>query len=300
MNIESVLVTGSSGLLGKKVFTKSLQRGHETYGWRHRSNVPGACPVDITDRRQVDEFFDDHALTCCIHCAAISDVYACERDPVTAVRVNVEGTRYVTEACARIGIYMIFLSTDYVFDGVEQSYTEDDVPSPLQVYGRTKRDAERIVLEHPYALVLRTALLFGYNDPTDKPTWPRIVAEKLRADEPVDADNTELRQPTLIDDLAEVILAACDHKITGILHATAQQGATKYEWGCEVARYLGADTDLIRIAEPRPGGPPRPKRSWLATPRLRELDLPKPRPVAETTAVYLREAGFLASSGGRP
>jgi dTDP-4-dehydrorhamnose reductase len=299
----SILVTGASGLLGKKVLSTASGRGFTVFGWSHTKSLPSAVSVDVTDRGQVDRFFGEHDVDLCIHCAANPDVNSCERDPEAAVRVNVGGTRHVAEACAKAAVPFILISTDYVFDGSKETYREDDLPAPLQVYGRTKQQAEQVALSNGNALVIRVPLLFGFNDERDKPTWPRDVASKLRSGIEIEADDTEIRQPALIDDVSHFILEATALGIAGILHATPPEGVTKYEWARMIARYMNADVGLVRRAEPVTKGPARPKRSWLVTERVltaaqkrRETALTKLRGVTETTFEYLRGAQWITAA----
>ena len=242
-------------------------------GWRYTHDAPGATAVDITSDAEVTRAMDVARPDVCIHCAANANIVSCENQPDDARRLNVEGTRYIAAACERYETRLIFISTDYVFDGSREAYTESDSPAPLQVYGQTKAQAEELVLRNPASLVVRLPLLYGYNGPNDKLTWPREVREKLAAGVTIDADDRELRQPTSIDAVARVLTELISRDVTGILHCAAQQGMTKYSWAQTIAKELGYTGESIRPSYAVSPGAKRPLRSWLLVDRLRAMDL---------------------------
>ncbi len=243
----SVLITGASGFLGSRV----LARIPSALGWHHHRPAPNTVRVDITNASEVDRFFAAHHVDVCIHCAADPNINSCEADPATAQRLNVEGTRHVATQKVRL----IHISTDYVFDGALEAYTEADQPAPLQVYGRTKAEAEAIAAAAPGSLIVRLPLLYG----------PEFAA-KLRTGEEVTLDDTALRQPTHVDDVAGILARLVDTNVTGILHVAANKGTTKYQWALRHA----PDASKIHRAPPVPN---RPLRSWLSTDKLESLQL---------------------------
>src|SRR5450432_3596094 len=127
-----LLVTGASGLLGRKILSKAPGAS----GWHLKTPAPGTTEVDATNRVSVESYFAGNDVATCIHCAADPDIKSCENDPGHARRVNVDATRNLAKACGRHGARLIFISTDYVFDGGEAAYSETSQPNPLQVYGR--------------------------------------------------------------------------------------------------------------------------------------------------------------------
>lgn len=288
------LVTGASGLLGKSVI-RALSSEGATVGIRLRSQDDRNQVVDVTSTDQVGKFFASHSFDVCVHCAADPNIKSCEDDPQHARLLNVEGARNIVVACARHNVRLVHISTDYIFAGTQQGgYGEDDPPSPLQVYGKTKAQAEKIVREYPNTLILRMPILYGYNDPGDKPTWPVETAMKLKAGKEVLADDTETRQPTLIDDVAEIIGKLVKQRVTGIIHVAPDQGTTKLEWGKAIAGLLGvADTAVIK-APSGTGGPLRPISSWLKNERLKSLGIKTPRGFRDGTIYTLRKAGYLS------
>jgi dTDP-4-dehydrorhamnose reductase len=267
--MRKILITGASGLLG----TKLMNTLPDATGWRYTHDAPGTTVVNITSDAAVTSAMDALRPDICIHCAANANIVSCESQPDEAYRLNVEGTRHIIAACERSDARLIFISTDYVFDGSREAYTEADTPAPLQVYGRSKAQAEELVLRNPAYLVVRLPLLYGYNGLNDKQTWPREVREKLAVGAAIDADDRELRQPTAIDAVARVLGELLSREVTGILHCAAQEGMTKYAWAQKIAKELGYTGESIRPSYAVPPGAKRPLRSWLSVDRLTAMNL---------------------------
>jgi dTDP-4-dehydrorhamnose reductase len=248
MSESQVLITGASGFLGRRLMAVITS----AVGWHHSRPAPNTVAVDITNETEVNRYFSENSVRVCLHCAANPNVDSCQADPAAATRLNVEGTRHVAHACAANGTRLIHISTDYVFDGAREAYSEEDEPAPMQVYGRTKAQAEALAGAVPGSLIVRLPLLYG----------PEFAA-KLRAGAEVALDDTAWRQPTHVDDAAAVLAKLVDSDVTGILHVAADKGTTKYQW----ALGLAPDPSKVHRAPPAPNRPPR---SWLLTRKLQE------------------------------
>ncbi len=245
-------------------------------GWqlRDKASEPYLRQVDIADEDAVDAAFDDLAPTLCVHCAAIADVDRCEAEPELAEAVNVRGTANVAVAAARHGARLILISSDYVFDGrAEAPYPEDAEPNPLQVYGASKRAAELIVLGLEDGLVVRLPLLYRVNAGRG---WFEQTLSHLLAHDEVRADALQVRQPALVDDVAELIVALAGLQEKGIVHLAPQQELTRYGWARLIAGAVGSPPELVLATECQPEVA-RPQRASLATERIKALGLDPPR-----------------------
>lgn len=289
------LATGASGLLGATIRARMAREG-ETWGWRYSAGGPETRPnhhpttrVDVRDADAVDAWFADHDVDVVVHCAANADLASCERDPDAAWALNVGATRHVAQAAARAGARMVQISTDCVFSGsAPDGYAEDDPTDPIQVYGRTKEEAERVAVDVADALVLRIPLLYGLGDmDARKTTWAAKTVRALRAGEGLAADDTEVRQPSLTDDIADVTARLLADGVRGIVHVAAPETTTKYRWSRQLADALGADPALVEPAPPPAPVPARPVRPTLRTDRLSALAIPVPRDVTPALTTYL-------------
>jgi len=271
-----VYVTGADGGLGTAL-CEALRTNPATAEWP-------VFGVSITDfdigdstavRDSIDSFWPDVVL----HLAAIAVVADCEADPAAALRVNVAGVRNVADACRRRGSRLVFISTDYVFDGEQPppgGYRETDVPNPLSIYGLTKLAGERIASTVGDHLVVRTSWLFGGSDErTDD-----VLASVRQAQR---AERTSLvcdqfSRPTYTVDLADAIvhLLTRDEVVAGTLHVANEGSASRYEIGLHAVRafdpglLLGSAPEQVGFDECSFVGA-RPRISTLNTDRLAGL-----------------------------
>ena len=273
-----LLVTGAAGMLGSDLIPYLRTRGHEVIGID--------MEVDIRDLASVQACVAEVAPEGVIHAAAWTDVDGAEANEPAAYAVNAEGAGNVARAAAHRGAPLVYVSTDYVFDGtLGRDYTEDDLPAPIGAYGRTKRAGELAVLEaHPGgARIARTAWLYGAHGRNFVDTMRSLGAER----EAVQVVADQVGSPTWTRDLSpalESVLALP----AGIYH-TAGGGSVTWAGFAEA---IFADAGINCRVEPittaqlgRPG--PRPARSVLAVTRP---DAPRLRHWREALRAYLQEA----------
>ncbi len=243
-----VLITGANGLLGSKISEIYDRRGHVVYAGF--TSVPPAIgkPVqmDITDKVMVREGFEDCSPDIVYHCAAATNVDACEADPQLAKEVNVEGTSYVVHEAKRVGCQVIFISTDYVFDGQQGHYREDDPPNPINVYGRTKLEAERIVLASGRpSVIARTSVIFGATPSSGKQNFALWVLENLRRGKRIQALTDRYACPTYNQNLAEMLIETAERGFAGICHLCGATRASRYEFAVAIAETFGLDKSMV-------------------------------------------------------
>jgi dTDP-4-dehydrorhamnose reductase len=224
--------------------------------------------VDITDPGLVDRAFDKAEPDIVIHCAAFTAVDDCELQPEVAFKVNAEGTRNVARACRRRGIPILYLSTDYVFDGEKpEPYVETDRPSPLNVYGKTKLAGEEGVKELAARFwIVRVSWLFG---PWGR-NFVRAILDQARAGQPLRVVADQVGAPTYTMDLAEKIEAIFTRAEGGIYHVTNQGWCSWFEFAQEILHQAGLDHLTV---SPLPSSAlhrraRRPRNSRLANARL--------------------------------
>ncbi|MCM1527313.1 MAG: sugar nucleotide-binding protein [Clostridium sp.] len=239
----SIMVTGASGFLGKKIchVLKRNYRVEEVKG--PHSDLPMET-LDLCDANRVEAYLELKHPNIVIHTANIADPDQCEKDKETAWQTNVVTTKILTEVCSRRNIKLIYISTDYVFDGEsEEPYGHHAERHPKNYYGETKCQAEDIVSHYDNSLIIRIPIIYGYNDETDKLTFPIRVLDKLRCGEKLKLDNRQIRYPVLIDEVAIAISEALGE--IGIIHITSRMPVTKYSWAKIIAKEFGCDETLI-------------------------------------------------------
>lgn len=237
------LVTGVSGflganaslLLGDDVDVVGLVRDGRSLPW-----CPTTVRGDLLDpdslRRAVDTVQPDVVL----HCAALADHGACERDPELAAAINVVGSDALASACTG---RFVFISTDAVFSGQTGGYVEEDPVSPTTVYGRTKAEAEERIRAAPGALVVRTNF-FGWS-PSGKRSILEFFVNGLSDGDRLPGFTNYRVTSAFVGDLIPRIRQLVDAEATGTFHVTSSDSLSKYEFGLDVAEVFGYDSNLI-------------------------------------------------------
>ncbi|MBI4880667.1 MAG: SDR family oxidoreductase, partial [Planctomycetes bacterium] len=277
--MSHVLVTGASGLVGSRVASVLSAAGHEVTGTfrAHPERLRGsgccasAVELDLADDRSLEAAFRSAWPEAVVHCAALSDLAACESDPEKARRMNYDATLKLARMSGAFGCRFIFCSTDQVFDGEAGGYREEDVPAPIHVYGATKRDAEQELLRiHPAATVLRLSLVYGLSPSGDRSVSERIV-NALSRGERLRLFVDEFRTPILADDVAQVILRILPEHEPQILHVAGPERLSRYDLGLRVAAAHGLDPAGIEAVrrDDVATTPRRPKDLSLDITRLR-------------------------------
>lgn len=261
-----VIILGASGLLGKDLMRE----------WSG-DEVVGLCStdVDIRDAEKVSETVARHRPEWIVLAAAYTDVDGCESHQDLAFAVNRDGAVHVAQAAKQSGAKLLFLSSDYVFDGEKTSpYETSDSRNPQSVYGRTKAEAEARLQELlPQCCIVRTSWLFG----TGGKCFPDTIL-KLAANRPaLDVVNDQQGCPTYSVDLARGIIELCRQDATGIVHATNGGDCSWYEFAREIVGASGLKTEVRPVStEQMPRPAKRPKYSVLSDASLKRYGIEMP------------------------
>lgn len=240
----TILLTGASGLLGKKIY-HVLKREFDLVGIKGKGSNIHLPSIDITDEKTVAAFIKLNNPKVIIHTAGIADPDVCEKNPEWAYDVNVKAVQILVNISKNNNIKLIHISTDYVFDGENNKEFEyDSERVPKNYYGVTKLKAEDIVKTYSNSLIIRIPIIYGYNDDFDKETFPISVINNLEKGIPMSLDNWQIRYPVLIDDVAVIIKRAMAQ--TGVIHVTSRYPVTKYTWAKIIAKEFGLNEHLIQ------------------------------------------------------
>jgi len=246
----SVLITGTSGALGW-VLARRLSAACRVTGtyFSHECVPEGVAPMrmDLTDAASVAAALDTARPQVIVHAAAMTDPDACERDPAAATAVNVAGCARLVEHARRLGSKVVYISTDLVFDGVRGDYAEDDKARPLSVYGRSKLDAEGVVLRERRTgrpAVIRSSLIYGWGSPASG-TFFSAVHAALRAGGRMRLFTDQLRNPILEADIAAAVILVIERDLEGLYHAGGPESVSRLEFGKAVCDVFGFDERLL-------------------------------------------------------
>jgi len=255
-------VTGAGGMVGREVV--EVLAPHEVTALDHDA-------LDVADRGAVLGAIGSLRPDAIVHCAAWTAVDACESDPDRAFRVNALGTRFVMDCARRTGAYVVFLSTDYVFDGTKaEPYHEWDTPHPCSVYGASKRAGELEI--DASCAVVRTSWVVGRYGANMVKTILRLARDGDGA-APLRFVDDQRGCPTVAADLAGLLRSFVVERLPGVWHVTNQGAVSWFEFAREVLRAAGEDparVEPITTAELQPPRPAhRPANSVLDNRALR-------------------------------
>jgi dTDP-4-dehydrorhamnose reductase len=251
-----VLVTGYDGQLGFDVVKRLKSINIECLGVDRND-------FDLVDELKTKEFIKNYNPDVVVHCGAYTAVDKAEEEREMCYKVNVLGTRYVAQACANIDAKMVYISTDYVFDGEgEKPFEVTDEPRPINYYGKTKYEGELEVKKYlDKAFIIRVSWVFGINGNNFVKTMLKLGKEKEQLN--VVAD--QIGSPTYAYDLANLISEMIFTEKYGTYHATNEGYCSWYEFACEIFNLAGINVAVNPIrTEDYPTKVLRPKNSRLS------------------------------------
>lgn len=255
-----VLIIGGGGQVGSKLIALTKQNSdleiHATFLTRQPLlNSARVYQVDKTNREEIQNLVKKVAPKIVIDTAALHNVDFCEKNKEAAQAVNVKGTKNVAEACKKHGAKMIFISTDYVFDGDQGNYKETDKVNPINYYGTSKLEGEMAVAQSCNDYVIaRPSVIYGWisqeqqtaQSASGKPQNFLIwLIQKLKNAEPVRIVTDQYSSPTLADNLAEILLELGKSDLVGIYHASGKTRLNRFDFSVKVAEKLGFDLGLV-------------------------------------------------------
>jgi S-adenosylmethionine synthetase len=295
-----ILVTGASGLLGRAVYRVCRQvPGWQVDGVAYQRAEPHALHrLNLCDHQAVKEYLAARQPRILVHCAAERRPDQSERDPAATLRLNVEATARLAKWAAAAGAWLIYLSTDYVFDGVTPPYAPEAPTNPLNFYGRSKRDGELAVwAETADACVLRVPILYGEVERLEESAVTDLARQiRVAHGAPLTIEDWATRYPTCVTDVAVVLRQMIQHRLQhpefrGTFHWSGTEAFTKYTMARVIADSFGINADTLH-ADPRPpAGAPRPKDCQLDCSDLERLQIGQRSPFAATIARILQPHG---------
>ena len=270
--MKRVLITGASGLLGSKL-VKALSGGYEVIPTHSTHPThPDSLRIDIVDREEVARVLSAVRPELVVHAAAEADVDKCETYRELAWSVNAEGTRNIAEACGKIGAKLVYISTDYVFDGEKGLYSEESLARPVNYYGLTKLKGEEFVRELcEIFVIVRTSVLYGWHPRRlNFATW---VIDSLRNGKTISVVDDHYNSPTLADNLAEIIRRMMEMDATGVYHTAGSERIGRYGFAVKIAEIFELDKLLlapVKMEDLKIWVAKRPRDSSLCIDKIRK------------------------------
>jgi dTDP-4-dehydrorhamnose reductase len=277
-----VLVTGVNGQLGHDVVKELTAKGHQPHGTDREE-------FDLTNETAVQDYVKTLNPDAVIHCAAFTQVDKAESEEETAYNVNALGTKYLAEAAKAVDAKMIYISTDYVFNGSNtEPYEVEQETDPIGAYGRTKLAGEEFLkaaLDQYF--IVRTAWVYGLNGHNFVKTMLRLGKERGE----LGVVHDQVGSPTYTVDLAKLLVEMIETEKYGVYHATNSGICSWYEFAVEIFKQAGMDQVKVNplTTEQYPTPAERPKYSVLSKKKLEEQGFTPLRDWKEALSAYLQE-----------
>ncbi len=255
-----VLVTGAKGQLGTDVMNELAKRGYEGIG-------VDVEEMDITDPEAVETVISESGADTVVHCAAYTAVDAAEDNEELCRKVNAFGTENIAKVCKKLDAKMVYISTDYVFDGEgERPWEPDDPRQPLNIYGQTKYEGELAVENNVEKFfIVRIAWVFGVNGKN----FIKTMLNLAKSHDELNVVNDQIGSPTYTYDLSRLLVDMIETDNYGFYHATNEGLCTWYEFAREIFRQAGVKVKVNPVDSSQfPAKAKRPHNSRMSKEKL--------------------------------
>ena len=254
--MKKLLITGANGLLGQKLIAQlegdpylnvlATSRGEN----RLPSSGIAYQSMDIENRQEVAETVAAFKPDVILHTAAMTNVDQCELNREDCWRANVEAVQHIIAAAEQQGSFLLHVSTDFIFDGEAGPYDEKAEPAPVNFYGESKLEAEKLVQRAttPWAIA-RTVLVYGITNSLSRSNIILWVKNSLEESKPIKVVDDQWRTPTLAEDLADGCLRIAREKAEGIWNVSGKDFLNPYEMAIKTADFFGLDKSMITRAD---------------------------------------------------
>ena len=285
------LVTGSAGLVGQQV-VKDLSKSNQVFSCYNESKPEygDSVKMDLKNYEMVSSVLTEIKPDVVIHLGAMTGVDLCEKEKTSASEINTKATEIIAKECSKLNSFLVYVSTDYVFDGNFGMYKEDDVANPLGFYGKSKLEGEKAVQNFSTNwCIARTSTPFGLH-PTKK-SFPMWVIENLQKQKQIDVLIDQFTSPTYIPNLSRMLIEISERRITGIIHAAGASKISRYQMASMVSDKLNLDGTLLEqismnkmkwVAQ-------RPKDSSLDVSRASSILNEKPQKIDQSLNLFIDE-----------
>ena len=278
---RKILIIGANGFLGKNILQIRANNNYEDQDIKlfaadlKNNNIPVDVPfytIDITKRNEALKKIKVISPDIIILTAALTNVDLCETNKKYATKLNTEGPKNIIQACKKTDSKLVFISTDFVFDGTKEKgyYSEKDVPNPQNHYAKTKYNTEIALINSQVDyLICRTAVLYGWN--REKLNFITWILNKLQNNEKISIVAAQINNATFVRNLAQILLKLIAKEAIGIFHTAGDGALSRYEMALKCAKIFNYNKDLITPLEMLKQKALRPKNAGLDITKLKKM-----------------------------
>ena len=286
------LVTGSAGLIGSQIVKDLVQQNHTVYSCYHDQKPLQGIPIplDLSDENKIIKTLQEIKPDRIIHLAAMTGVDLCETEQELATIINTKSTEILARQAAKQNIFFLYVSTDYVFDGINGMKKEDDATNPLGFYGKSKLKGELVLnkLASNWCIA-RTSTPFGIH--STKKSFPLWIKENLEAKKEIPVLIDQFTSPTYIPNLSKMLIEITTRQITGILHVSGATRISRYDLAELVVDKLHLDKNFLipTKIDTMNWKAQRPKDSSLDVSFATEILNEQPQKIEQSIELFINE-----------
>jgi len=240
------LVTGSAGLIGSQLVHDLIQSGQTVYSCYNKTEpLDGILTkLDLLNLEEIHVTLQKFQPDVIIHSAALTDVEECETNHTLATLINTKSTELIAKEARSLDSFLVYLSTDYVFDGKKGLYRETDLPNPVNYYGKTKLDGEKVIEKYASKWsIIRTSTPFGID--SFKKTFPVWLIENLQKNKKLNLLEDQFTSPTYVPNLSNMILEIITKNLEGLINLSGSTRISRFEFAKMIVKQLSLDSSLL-------------------------------------------------------
>ena len=286
------LVTGSTGLVGSQVVKDLIKQNHTVFSCYHDAKPEYGTPVllDLTNQDKIIQLLQEIKPDRIIHLAAMTNVDLCETEKELATKINVKATEILAKQAAKQQAFFVYVSTDYVFDGINGMKKEDDSTNPLGFYGKSKLEGEFTLNKLASSwCIARTSTPFGIH--SKKKSFPLWVKENLEAKKEIPVLVDQFTSPTYVPNLSKMLIEVATRQITGVIHLSGATRISRYNLAELVADKLSLDKKFLipTKMDKMNWKSQRPKDSSLDVLLATQILNEKPQEIEHSLALFIHD-----------
>jgi len=247
MGLKKILVTGSAGLIGMQIVRDLLENNFEVYSCYNNTKpeLGIITHLDLSKKKDIINTINKIEPDTIIHLAAITDVELCESESELAKKINTDATEILAKEAEKNNIFLMYMSTDYVFDGKIGMKKEEDEPNPINVYGKTKLDGEKILKKiNTPNVIVRTSTPFGMH--SKKMSFPFWIKKNIESKKEIKILMDQYTSPSYVPDISKMVIEIINKKITGIIHIAGSSRISRYEFAKMIAKKMNYSKEFFK------------------------------------------------------
>ena len=250
MEIKKILVTGSAGLIGTQIVKDLLDNHKQVYSCYNKTKpeLGIITHLDLTKKDDIVNTMNRIKPDVVIHLGAMTDVELCETETELAKKINTDATEILALESEKHNTFFVYMSTDYVFDGKVGMKKENDEPNPINFYGKSKLDGERVFkkITTPNVIV-RTSTPFGLH--SKKISFPIWVKKNLELEKEISVVVNQYTSPSYVPNISKMIIEIIERKITGIIHLAGATKISRYDFAVQISKIINVNKQFLKLTK---------------------------------------------------